>query len=353
MRKNKLKRNPRLKSGLPPGTLVYTGDRATNPAKIRTVAFDANSAQIADKYHASLKRNTHCLWVDVRGLTDITLIQKIGDDFQIHPLALEDVLNTRQRSKIEEYDTGFFIVLPNIRFDKNSLELTYEQISIFFTKNEVVTFQEDPDDTLEKVVDRIQDGSGRIRKKNADYLVYTVMDTIIDRYFLALEDVEDAILEIEFEIYSEHGYKNCKGKLFTLKHTLNQFRQRTLPLREVVNKLMRTSSPSIEESDTVYLRDVADHIAQVQDQLESFREQLFNLEALYHAEVTNRMNNVMKLLTVISTIFIPLSFVAGVYGMNFEHMPELKWRYGYFIVLGSMFAIMTGMLIYFRKKNWI
>jgi|Wag4MinimDraft_19_1082662.scaffolds.fasta_scaffold05582_2 magnesium transporter len=353
MRKNKIKRHPHLKSGLPPGTLIYTGDRAANPAKIRTVAFDTTSAQVLEKYTPLLKSSNQCLWVDIRGLTDIPLIQKIGEDFQIHPLALEDVLNTRQRSKLEEYDPGFFIVLPNIRFDKTSLELNYEQISIFFTNNEVVTFQEDPDDTLEKIVDRIHDESARIRKKKADYLVYTIMDTIIDRYFLALEDVEDAILEIEFEIYSEHGYKNCKGKLFTLKHTLNQFRQRTLPLREVVNRLMRTSSPTIMESDTIYLRDVADHIAQVQDQLEGFREQLFNLEALYHAEVTNRMNNVMKLLTVISTIFIPLSFVAGVYGMNFEHMPELKWRYGYFIVLGSMFMIMTGMLIYFRKKNWI
>ena len=139
MRKNKLKRNPRLKSGLPPGTLVYTGDRATNPAKIRTVAFDANSAQIADKYHASLKGNTHCLWVDVRGLTDITLIQKIGDDFQIHPLALEDVLNTRQRSKIEEYDTGFFIVLPNIRFDKNSLEIVSPDGNVMFAMLTVLT----------------------------------------------------------------------------------------------------------------------------------------------------------------------------------------------------------------------
>jgi magnesium transporter len=170
---------------------------------------------------------------------------------------------------------------------------------------------------------------------------------------MALSEIEEATFEVENDIYQEAASRHCKSKIFALKHSVNQFRQRTTPLREVTNKLMRSESPLLAETEAVFLRDVADHIAQVLDQLDNFRDQLFNLEALFHAEVTNRMNNVMKLLTVISTIFIPLSFVAGVYGMNFEHMPELKWRYGYYIVLGSMFSIMTGMLIYFRRKNWI
>jgi magnesium transporter len=349
----KVKRPISIKKGLPPGTPVYTGYRESRPSEVRTIIYDGATVEIVERYAPELRHSGKMAWFDVRNLSDSQFIDHLGEYFEIHPLAVEDILNTRQRPKMDEYDNGIFIVLPHIKFNPLLLELGYEQISIFLTHQTVVTFQEDPDDTFLPVFQRIKEGTGRIRKKNVDYLTYSLIDTVVDNYFIALDEIEVTMLDIENELHNTGENSHCKTKIFNLKYVLSQFRHSVIPLREAVSRLHRSDSPILPEVDQVYLRDVADHISQVLDFLDNFRDQLVNLEALYQAEVNNRMNNVMKLLTIISTIFIPLSFVAGVYGMNFKHMPELEWYYGYFIVLGSMFTIMVGMLIYFKKKNWI
>ncbi len=214
-------------------------------------------------------------------------------------------------------------------------------------------FQEDPDDNFAPVRKRAQEGIGRIRKKGPDYLAYTLLDTVVDGYYVVLDDIQAQLFELEETLHKNGAEPEVKAGIFNLKHVVNNFRHRVLPLRDAATRLYRTESELVDESNRLYLRDVVDHVAQILDGIDSQRDMLSSLESLYHAEASNRLNNVMRLLTVISTIFIPLSFVAGVYGMNFDNMPELHSPYGYFIVLGAMFIAMAGMLLYFRKKRWI
>ena len=341
-----------VKAGLPPETLVYTGDRAKTPPVVHTIAYNPDFCNIFETYLPEKAAPDRKLWVDVLNISDVNFIKTVGEQFNIHPLAQEDVVNTQQRAKMDEYDNGLFIVLPNIRYNERWVELQFEQVSMFVGQDILVTFQEDPDDTLQLVRQRLGEASNRMRKKGTDYLAYSVMDSIIDNYFVALDKIETSVFEVENSIYAASN-QHFKAKIFSLKHTLSQFKNKVQPLREAVARMHRTDCPILRQEDAVYLRDIADHVAQVLDHIDNFKDQLINIESLYQSEISNRMNNVMKLLTVISTIFIPLSFVAGVYGMNFENMPELKWHYGYFLVLGFMFITMVGMLIYFRVKKMI
>lgn len=341
-----------VKAGLPPETLVYTGDRAQTPPVVHTIAYNPDFCNTFNDYRPEKAAPDRNLWVDVLNISDVGFIKTVGEQFNIHPLAQEDVVNTQQRAKMDEYDNGLFIVLPHIRYDERWVELQFEQVSMFVGEDVLVTFQEDPDDTLHLIRHRLGETSNRMRKKGIDYLAYSVMDSIIDNYFVALDKIETSVFEVESSIYADSN-QHFKSKIFNLKHTLNQFKNKVLPLREAVARMHRTDCPILRQEDAVYLRDIADHVAQVLDHIDNFKDQLINIESLYQSEISNRMNNVMKLLTVISTIFIPLSFVAGVYGMNFKNMPELEWHYGYFFILGIMFITMISMLIYFRVKKMI
>jgi magnesium transporter len=216
-----------------------------------------------------------------------------------------------------------------------------------------LSFQEDPDDDFAPVRKRALEGIGRLRKKGPDYLAYALLDTIVDGYYEVLDGIQGQLFELEESLHRNGAEPEVKAGIFTLKRAVNEFRFKVLPLRDAATRLYRTESDLVEESNRLYLRDVVDHVAQILDAIDNQINMLSSLESLYHAEASNRLNNVMRLLTVISTIFIPLSFVAGVYGMNFDNMPELHSRYGYFIVLGGMFFAMVGMLMYFRKKRWI
>ncbi len=342
------------KKGLPPESLVYTGSRTDAPSNVLTLWY--SEGEVVEKGHYSPEmrhRNGGVFWADVRSLTDEKFIAQVGSDISIHPLALEDVLDTQQRAKLEEYDNGLFLILPNPRFDAENIEMVNEQIALFVGQNFVVSFQEDPDDTLVNVRNRIHDGIGRIRKKKSDYLAYAITDTIVDNYYIVLDEIESKLLEVEASLHRNGAEPSCKAQIFDLKRVVNEFKHRMLPLRDAVTRFYRTESNIVEDANRLYLRDVVDHVAQIIDNIDNQRDMLASLEALFHAEGAARLNNVMRLLTVISTIFIPLSFIAGVYGMNFDYMPELHSRYGYFIVLGSMFVAMSGMLIYFRVKKWI
>ncbi len=350
---HKHRRRKNLKKGLQPESLVYTGHQ-DSPSRVISIVYTDTIFEEKQGYVPYLaQRRNGVLWTDVCGLTEVRLIEQIGNDHQIHPLALEDVLDTQQRSKLEEFDNGLFFIVHHLKVDCNTLELQSEQIALFVGKNFLVSFQEDPDDTLSPVRKRCEDGIGRLRKKNVDFLAYALLDLVVDSYYNVLDELETQTLDVENSLHSNGALQETKARMFALKRIFNEFRHRLLPLREAVTRLYRTESDLVEESTRLYLRDLVDHVAQILDGIDNQRDMLANLEALFQAEAANRLNNVMRLLTVISTIFIPLSFIAGIYGMNFDNMPELHWHYGYFVILGGMFFAMVGMLIYFKRKRWI
>ena len=342
------------KKGLPPGSLVYTGYRENSPAKVVSIVYNEATFEEMEGYVPQfLQKKKGVKWTDVRGLTDTKIIEQIGNDHQIHPLALEDVLDTQQRAKLEEFDNGLFFIVHNLKIDCDALELHSEQISLFAGKDFFISFQEDPDDTFAAVRKRAYDGVGRLRKKGSGYLTYTILDLLVDSYYTVLDDMEAQALKVEENLHINGVDETIKARMFALKRVVNEFRHRILPLREAVTRLYRTESDLVDDSIRLYLRDLVDHVAQIIDGIDNHRDMLANLEALFQAEAANRLNNVMRLLTVISTIFIPLTFIVGIYGMNFDYMPELRWHYGYYGVMGIMFCLMVGMLIYFRKKRWI
>ncbi|MBK8923052.1 MAG: magnesium/cobalt transporter CorA [Saprospirales bacterium] len=342
------------KKGMPPGTLIYTGHRTENATQVYSVWYNEAEYHEREAYVPEWQnRPAGISWVDVRSLTDTALIERVGNALQLHPLALEDVLDTQQRPKLEEYDHGLFFILHGLHLDAEHLELVSEQIAVFMGPAFVVSFQEDPDDTLQAVRKRAQEGLGRTRKKGPDYLMYSILDIVIDHYYVVLDDIESALHELESELHSNGAQTSQKARIFELKRVTSQFRHRLLPLRDAVTRLYRSDCPYIDEANRPYLRDLSDHVAQILDSIDNYRELLSGVEGLYQAEIGNRLNNVMRLLTIISTIFIPLSFIAGVYGMNFDNMPELHWHYGYFFVLGIMLTASIGMLIYFRVQRWL
>lgn len=339
------------KAGLPPGTLIYTGNREDSPSNVVKLQYNETTCQESPGYTSTLHEGV--LWIDVRSLTDTAMIERVGSDFHIHPLALEDVLNTQQRAKLDEYDNGIFFIVPHLKIDPKTNQLQSEQISLFAGSQFVISFQEDPDDSFESVRTRTKEGLGRLRKKGSDYLLYSLVDTIVDGYYHVLDTIEGNVLELEETLHLNGALQSTKAKMFELKRVSNEFKHRVLPLREAVTRFYRTESEIVDDTNRLYFRDLVDHVAQILDGIDNQRDMLSNMEALYHAEAANRLNNVMRLLTVISTIFIPLSFIAGVYGMNFDNMPELHTAHGYFILLGVMFLLMVGMLLYFKVKKWI
>lgn len=348
------KRHPKIrKKGMPPGTLIYTGHRAEHPAQLLTVRFNSETYVEQKGYLSGKPAAGELIWIDVRGLTDTALVERIGNDFQLHSLALEDVLDTQQRAKVEEYDNGLFFILHHLNLETEALELQTEQIAVFMGQQFVISFQEDPDDTLAPIRKRIQEGVGRLRKKGSDYLAYSILDTIVDHYYLVLDEVETVLLNLEATLHNDGSHNLSKARMLEVKHIINQFRHRVMPLRDAAARFYRTDCPYVEDSNRLYLRDLMDHVTQILDSIDNYRDILAGIESLFQAEIGNRLNNVMRLLTIISTIFIPLSFIAGLYGMNFDNMPELHWKNGYFYVLAFMLLASLGMLFFFRRNRWI
>ena len=355
MNKKKRFSQKRRKQGLPPGSLVYTGRREAKPPTVYTLWYNPSECR-EEKIYAPEWRNRPekgVLWIDIYSLTDTEFIRQVGSDFNLHALLLEDVLDTQQRPKLEEYENGLFLIMPSLTLAETTLEIQSEQIALFFGADFVLTFQEDPDDDFEGVRRRAEEDLGRIRKKGADYLAYTLVDSVVDCYYTILDELETVLFELEETLHRQGDVPWCKAKIFDLKRTVNDFRHQVLPLRDAVARLYHTESTLVEDANRVYLRDVLDHLGQILDGIDNQQNMLANTESLYHAEASNRLNNVMRLLAIISTIFMPLSFIAGVYGMNFDNMPELHTKYGYFWVLGVMFVSMVTMLIYFKRKKWI
>jgi magnesium transporter len=294
------------------------------------------------------------VWVNVNGLGDADVARGIGDLFGLHTLALEDVLNVHQRPKVEEYDRELFLVT---RMPRTGISTDTEQVSLFLGDGFLVTFQEEPGDCLGPVRERIRQGRPRIRSGGPDYLAYAVLDTIVDAYFPLLDELGDQLERLEEEILQEAG-PEAVGKLHELKRRLTGIRRVVLPIRESVTGLVRDESPLVTDSTRLYLRDCLDHTYQLIELVEHYRDLASGLLDLHLTIVSNRMNDVMKVLTIIATIFIPLGFIAGVYGMNFDvgaspwNMPELSWPFGYLFALGLMAIVAGGMILFFRRKGW-
>jgi magnesium transporter len=297
-------------------------------------------------------------WINIDGLHDVQIIEKIGQRFEMHPLVLEDILHTGQRPKYEDYEKHIFIVLTMLSLDGENHAIETEQVSIILGSNFVISFQERIGDVFEQLRDRIRNSKGRIRKMGPDYLAYSILDAVVDSYFSILEKIGDRVEVLEEELV-EAPTEQTLQKIHRLKREMIILRRSVWPLREVISGLQRTESELITEPTSVYLRDVYDHTIQIIDTIESFRDMVSGMVDLYLSSLSNKMNSVMKVLTIIATIFIPLTFIAGIYGMNFNpekspfNMPELNWYWGYPVALLAMIIVAVIMLIYFRKKKWL
>jgi len=291
-------------------------------------------------------------WINLDGIHQVDNIEKIGKHFKIHPLVLEDIMNTGQRPKMEDFNNYLFLVLKMLSYDEEENETKTEQVSLILSSNYVISFQESEGDVFDPIRERIRTDRGRIRKMGVDYLAYSLIDAIVDNYFMVLEKIGEKIEDIEDELV-KNPTPEVLHTIHRLKRELIFLRKSVWPLREVISRLERWESPLIDKSIDIYLRDVYDHTIQVIDALETFRDMLSGMLDIYLSSVSNRMNEVMKVLTIIATIFIPLTLVAGIYGMNFSYMPELESPWGYPMVYMIMLAISAVMLMYFRRKKWL
>ncbi len=290
-------------------------------------------------------------WLNFDGSHEIDHLVEIGKQLNIHPLVLEDILNTNQRPKVEDYDEYLFIELNMLSWNPEFSRVDAEQISFLLGGNYLVTFQEHEQDVFEPVRKRIRESKSRLTKGGPDYLAYSLIDAVVDNYFIVLENLGEQIENLEEEVVVDPDPDTLRA-IHDLKRELIFLRKSVWPLREVISSLERGESRLFKESTLVYLRDAYDHIIQVIDTVEIFREMASGMLDIYLSSVSNRMNEIMKVLTMIATVFIPLSFIVGLYGMNFEYMPELGWKWGYAMVWGVIIAVVMGMVIYFRRKKW-
>jgi len=347
-------RNYRKKTGLPPGTLVYTGS-----SEIKTTldlfTFNQSSiarsspTQVADL--ASLMPNDGNSWLNCTGLSDTQLIDEIGAHFKLHPLLLEDILNTSAMPKIEDYSDVLYISLKMLRWIETEHTFDTEQVSFVVGKNYLISFQEKPGDVFEPFRERLLSGVSKARNRGSDFLAYILTDKIVDQYFTVLEKIENLIENAELDLIGESPSITARD-LMHLKKQLILLRKYIYPLRDEVRKLLRTESGLVDRKTGKYIDDIYDHLQNIIQNLETFRDTISSLMDLYSSTVSNKLNNVMKTLTIVGAIFIPLTFLAGLYGMNFNYMPELQYRWSYPVLLGVMFTIAIGMFIYMKSRKW-
>jgi magnesium transporter len=342
--------------GLAPGTLVHIGEKKTE--KTRITLIDYNSEKVLERELNNIneffpfKKRSTTTWINIDGLHEIELIEKIGKHFEIHPLVLEDVLNTDQRPKMEDFDKYIFFVIKMLYIDNKTNEIHSEQVSIILGRNFVISFQEGIGDVFDSVRGRIRSGKTRIRSRGADYLAYALLDAIVDNYFLILERIGEKIEAMEEDLVSNPSPKTLQD-IYILKREMIYIRKSIWPLREVINNLLREESRIIKDNTHIYLRDLYDHAIQVIDTIETFRDLISGMLDIYMSSVSNKMNEIMKVLTIFAAIFIPLTFIAGVYGMNFQYMPELSISWAYPAVWVVIIIVSFSLLAYFKHKKWL
>ncbi len=343
-------------TGLPPGTPIHVGERKTERVKITVFEYDESRCEERRleslEEYAIRRQSSGVIWINVDGIHDVSVVETIGRIFGIHPLVQEDIVSTEQRPKIEEYDSYLFAIVKMLYEEPLSRSIQAEQVSIILASNLVISFQEREGDVFNPVRERLRSTKGLVRQRGSDYLAYCLIDAIVDHYFLILEKLEDRIQPLEDMVVSDPQPEGMRT-IQSLKSDLVFLRRSLWPLRETLSRLDRQESALIRPDTRPFLRDVHDHTIQVIEILESFQDLVSGLLDIYLSSISNRMNGIMKVLTVIATIFMPLTFIAGVYGMNFRYMPELGWRWGYPAVLALMLLVFVGMIIYFKRKKWL
>ena len=344
------------KSGLPPGSLVHVGEVHTHEHKISVINYNKSTL----KKHTiksieellPYKTTDTITWVIVDGLKDVSIIDAIGQHFGIHVLVLEDILNTHQRPKFEEFDGYLYIVIKAISLGNDDFNVEYEQISLLILNNFVFTFMEKPDALFDPILNRLDNDKSQIRNLGPDYLAYIIMDTVVDEYF-ALQDAFDELIEsVEDKLLSDPSSETL-SIIQKIKRELIFLRRTVSPLRELLAAIQRSESPLLNEKTRRYFGDIYDHAIRIIEAIESYRDLIAGMLDIYLSSVSNKMNETMKILTVFASIFIPLTFIAGVYGMNFEYMPELKWRWGYPALWFIFIGVSVFLLRFFKKKKWL
>jgi len=344
------------KAGLPPGTLMHVGDKLTNDVKITVMNFSETVFEQVEvktgKEAIKLNRPDCVSWINVDGLHDIKLIEELGELFGLHHLLMEDVLNTTQRPKEEDFDEYIFLTLKMLGLSPNGRDIISEQVSFVLGDGWVLSFQEQEGDIFEPMRGRLKERVGITRKHGADFLLYRLVDTVVDHYFIIIEYLSEVIEQLEADVLEESD-REALREIQRLKGMIRDLGRSIRPLREAVSGLQRDGNVHVTTFTRRYLRDVYEHIIQVGESLDIHRDTLSSVMELYLSGESNQTNQVMQVLTIIATIFIPLTFIAGIYGMNFDNMPELHWKYSYVTVWAVMILIIVGMIYYFRRKKWL
>ena len=347
---------PRRKKelGASPGTVVYSGHR-TGPVTVSVMDYTAD--QLIEERDISVDRalqlgdSKSVTWIDVDGVHSEDIVKQIGQHLGLHDLVLEDVVSPYQRPKADPDGDHIFVVIRMLRFDPDSIRLNSEQISIIIGPRYVVTFQEEPGDVFDPLRERIRGKGARVRKRGAGYLGYAIIDAVIDNYFPVIDGVGDVIDEIEEDLLSNTA-SETQNRIYDLRRLLIQMRRAVWPVRELLISLDKMDASPLGRDIQPFLRDLQDHLSLIVDATEALKDSTTGLLDFYHSSLSNRANEIMKVLTIIATLFIPLTFLAGIYGMNFEYMPELKWPLAYPVLIGIMVLVAGGLLVMFRRKDW-
>ncbi|WP_086476784.1 magnesium/cobalt transporter CorA [Arenibacter amylolyticus] len=348
------------KMGKAPGSVIYMGNREGAKSSVHVLEYNENQIEELDldvyqekEYNKiiALKDSPSISWIDVIGISDEALIENLGKSFDLNMLSIEDAVNTNQRPKVDEYDNYIFSVFNMLYLDHNN-ELVQEHVAIILMENTVLVLQELKDDVFDGVYNRLKNKMGRIRARGADYLFFALLDAIIDSYFVVLENLNAKIEILEDEVY-EHPRPDHGKNILELKKEVLKIRRWIFPVKEMVSKLIDSEHPLITKDTKLFLRDAMDHSTEINETLQVYREMSMSLMDMYISNISNKMNEVMKVLTIMASIFIPITFIAGVYGMNFDYMPELQFKYGYFYVWGLMLLVFVGLLVFFKRKRWL
>ena len=342
------------KTGLPPGTLVHIGERKSEHVTVTVFCYSTTSCkelQVEQVDQLSPPADESMIWINVGGVHKVEMVETLGKQFSLHPLLLEDVTNTDQRPKLDDYEAYIFLVMKMLSLTDRK-DIAVEQVSFVLGKNYVISFQENGTDVFQPVRERLRGGKGRLRQSGADYLLYALVDAIVDQYFAVLELSGEQIEAVQQAVVDDPKPETL-NEIHALKRQLLFVRRAVWPLRDVMTNLSRSDCPFLQHPTKVFFRDVYDHVVQIVDTIEILREMVSASLDIYLSSVSYRLNAIMRVLTVITTIFMPLSFIASIYGMNFEYMPELRSPWGYPLVLGVMAAVGVGMLVLFRNKRWL
>ncbi len=341
---------------LSPGTMTYKGKKHSDVTTIEVIKYDPKSYKksrfenVADVL--KLENGHEISWININGLNNVNEIEQLGKYYNIHPLTLEDIVNPFHRPKFDEFENYLYVVFKMLSF-KEDEEVHYEHVSMVVGHNYVLTFQESNGDVFDDLRERISHGKGRIRTLGSDYLMYAILDAIVDNYITVIEAFGDKIEDLEERIFeSDSNTNETPNHIQTLKQEVLKIRRSIFPFREVVKSLEKIESVIVDPKTRRFIRDLYDHIVQVSESVDLYREMIWSLMDIHMTIISNKMNEVMKVLTIIATIFIPLTFLAGIYGMNFDNIPELHYEYSYYILWGMMVIIFIFMLLYFRRKKW-